>query len=274
MSTPWHAAWDSAPNARRYAEFCRSFPLYREASDELAQLAGLERSRVVVDLACGTGASTSAILSRVPVNARVIAVDASPAMLAEARRQITDARVQWVHATADRLVGPVKVPVDAVICNAAIWQMELEAAFEAVRAVMRTGGSFVFDIGAQFVRLPNPSEDQPARESLFHLLPVAIRELYHVEPPPRRCPPLEPDQVEDLLRRTHFEVEPIRTVENELSVEAARAWLSIPIFTEHFGGGLTYEQRMAALDVAWNRLDRRQAPAERIRSVIFAAAAA
>jgi hypothetical protein len=58
--------WDDAENATAYARYCREFPLYRDTSAVLASLAGLETAGLAVDLACGTGATTQAILARLP----------------------------------------------------------------------------------------------------------------------------------------------------------------------------------------------------------------
>lgn len=41
------------------------------------------------------------------------------------------------------------------------------------------------------------------------------------------------------------------------SIDAERAWLSIPIFTEISFPGLTYEQRMDCLEKAYQRVDER-----------------
>ena len=79
-------SWDSAENAASYAEFCRRFPKYEETSNDLAQLLPIATSRVVVDLACGTGTTTEVILRDLPADGQVVAVDASKAMLEVASR--------------------------------------------------------------------------------------------------------------------------------------------------------------------------------------------
>jgi ubiquinone/menaquinone biosynthesis C-methylase UbiE len=56
----------------------------------------------LLDLGCGTGASTAALLSAAP-DAEITAVDASEGMLAEARRKAWPAKVRFVHSRLEDL---------------------------------------------------------------------------------------------------------------------------------------------------------------------------
>ncbi|MBG0855524.1 class I SAM-dependent methyltransferase [Streptomyces spinoverrucosus] len=68
----------------------------------------------LLDLGCGTGASTAALLAVAP-RARITAVDASAGMLAKARTKDWSARVRFVHAPAEGLAAAgVPGPFDAV----------------------------------------------------------------------------------------------------------------------------------------------------------------
>jgi ubiquinone/menaquinone biosynthesis C-methylase UbiE len=58
----------------------------------------------LLDLGCGTGASTQALLDVAP-EAEITAVDASAEMLAEARRKTWPPGVRYVHANAEELDG-------------------------------------------------------------------------------------------------------------------------------------------------------------------------
>jgi len=79
------APWDDAGNARRYAEFARRYPMYRLTSEHLVGLAVLAPDARVVDLCCGTGVTTEAVLAVLGARGSVAAVDGAAAMLAEAR---------------------------------------------------------------------------------------------------------------------------------------------------------------------------------------------
>jgi len=84
---------------------------------------GLERFNVgpnetVIDLGCGTGNLTQALLVRLSDHGRVIAVDFSPRMLDEARRKVRDPRVEWINAAAKSL--PLDdASADRIICFSA-----------------------------------------------------------------------------------------------------------------------------------------------------------
>ncbi|MBI0293470.1 class I SAM-dependent methyltransferase [Streptomyces sp. PRKS01-29] len=68
----------------------------------------------LLDLGCGTGASTAALLAAAP-EARIVAVDASAGMLARATAKSWPADVRFVHAPAEKLAeAGVAGPFDAV----------------------------------------------------------------------------------------------------------------------------------------------------------------
>jgi ubiquinone/menaquinone biosynthesis C-methylase UbiE len=68
----------------------------------------------LLDLGCGTGASTLALLAATP-QARITAVDASAGMLAKARQADWPAQVSFVHARAEELAAVgVHGPFDGI----------------------------------------------------------------------------------------------------------------------------------------------------------------
>jgi ubiquinone/menaquinone biosynthesis C-methylase UbiE len=68
----------------------------------------------LLDLGCGTGASTAALLAAAP-RATITAVDASAGMLAQARRAGWPPRVTFVHARAEELAAAgVHGPFDGI----------------------------------------------------------------------------------------------------------------------------------------------------------------
>jgi len=64
---------------------------------------GVGESETVLDLGCGTGNLTGVLLDHLSDEGRVVAVDISPCMLAQARRKVVDSRVEWIQADAARL---------------------------------------------------------------------------------------------------------------------------------------------------------------------------
>jgi malonyl-CoA O-methyltransferase len=97
----------------------------------------------VLDLGCGTGRGATTLAARWP-RARVIALDAAPAMLAAARRQASDPRIEWLRADAEAMPLP-PASVDLVFSNLMLpWCEDLDAVFAEVVRVLRPRGLFTF----------------------------------------------------------------------------------------------------------------------------------
>jgi trans-aconitate 2-methyltransferase len=108
-------------------------------------LAGGER---VLDAGCGSGRVTEALAQRLP-DGRVVALDASPAMLEEARRRLArfGDRVEFVRADLGQLL-PIEGPVDAILSTATFhWVPDHDALFRNLAAVIRPGGRLVAQCG-------------------------------------------------------------------------------------------------------------------------------
>jgi ubiquinone/menaquinone biosynthesis C-methylase UbiE len=109
--------------------------------DAVLETLGIEPSATVLDLGCGTGNLTIALLNgTLGPTGRIVAVDISEKMLELARRKVTDTRVAWHCAAADQL--PLEDgAIDHVICFSA-WPHfhdPLEVVRE-LRRVLRGGG--------------------------------------------------------------------------------------------------------------------------------------
>ena len=100
----------------------------------------LAPNSTVVDLGCGTGNLTLALLERLESEGRVVAVDFSAHMLRKAQCKVRDQRVDWVVADAAELpLG--NASADCVICFSA-WPHfpEPERVLAEVLRVLRPGG--------------------------------------------------------------------------------------------------------------------------------------
>ncbi|MCC5037119.1 class I SAM-dependent methyltransferase [Streptomyces sp. WAC 00631] len=102
-----------------------------------AQGAGMR----VLDLGCGTGASTAALLAAAP-RARITAVDASAGMLRQAAAKRWDGDVEFVHAAAEDLPRPgAEGPFDAVFAAYLVRNVaDPDAVLRTVRELLRPGG--------------------------------------------------------------------------------------------------------------------------------------
>jgi ubiquinone/menaquinone biosynthesis C-methylase UbiE len=103
--------------AARYDRLVGASPGYHRnlaRSARRMQLPGSGAGLHLLDLGCGTGASTLALLAAAP-HARITAVDASAGMLAQAREANWPARVSFVHARAEELAAAgVQGPFDGI----------------------------------------------------------------------------------------------------------------------------------------------------------------
>ncbi|OII59907.1 ubiquinone biosynthesis methyltransferase UbiE [Streptomyces sp. CC53] len=95
----------------------------------------------VLDLGCGTGASTAALRSVLPA-ADLTAVDASAGMLERAAAKPWSDGVRFVHAPAERLAAAgVRGPFDAVFAAYLFRNVsDPDAVLTAVRGLLRPGG--------------------------------------------------------------------------------------------------------------------------------------
>lgn len=253
--------WNETHNAEAYAAFTHRFPMYADTSRDVVDRAEVSGATGVLDLCCGTGATTRVLLPRLPDGTEVWSVDGSPAMLAVAEAETADPRVTWIRSAAeevDRCRGTAAPPVDAVVCNSAIWQTDLAATFPSVRRVLRPGGRFVFNIGSRFVWFPDqaPPEPPPETANLGLLMRQAAIEEFGYEPLPlpRRRSRITPDGIRDALAGAGFRQDAAELVEYQDPPELVRAWLEVPIFADNICPGLPYEQQRRALELAAQRV--------------------
>ncbi|MFF0740334.1 class I SAM-dependent methyltransferase [Streptomyces sp. NPDC004111] len=136
------AAFDLA--ARHYDRLTAANPGYRAHLRRSARRLGLPDGGAglrLLDLGCGTGASTSALLRAAP-RAEIVAVDASRGMLDQARSKPWPSNVRFVHAPAEGLAeAGVHGPFDAVLAAYLLRNVrDPDAVLAALRAILAPGG--------------------------------------------------------------------------------------------------------------------------------------
>jgi trans-aconitate 2-methyltransferase len=134
MATPW--------DARTYDE--SSQPQQEWAADVLARLDGIARGASVLDVGCGTGRVTEAVLELVP-RGRVLAIDASAEMVEFARRRLGDRAEVWCE---DALDLDLPQPVDAIVSTAALhWVKDHDRLWARLARALRPGGRLEIQCG-------------------------------------------------------------------------------------------------------------------------------
>ena len=146
------ADWDGAT----YDRIADPQATWGRAVLDLLDLHGDER---VLDAGCGSGRVTEQLLDRHP-DISVVALDAAPSMLAEARTRLArfGSRVEYVEADLARPLpvdgplapvgGPFDEPVDVILSTAALhWVLDHDRLFVHLAAVLRPGGRLVAQCG-------------------------------------------------------------------------------------------------------------------------------
>lgn len=109
----------------------------------------LRGEETVLDAGCGSGRVTRLLAERLP-RGRVIGVDGSESMVAEARRSLADLgdRVEVVHS--DLLELDIDEPVDAAFSNATFhWVLDHGLLFRRLRAALKPGALLVAQCGGE-----------------------------------------------------------------------------------------------------------------------------
>jgi trans-aconitate 2-methyltransferase len=136
MGTPW--------DARTYDR--SSEPQQAWASEVLARLEGLAPDATALDVGCGTGRVTEALLELVP-RGRVLALDASEDMVALARERLGDRAEVWRQDVLDLELG---APVDAIVSTATLhWVPDHDRAWRRLARALRPGGRLEVQCGGE-----------------------------------------------------------------------------------------------------------------------------
>ena len=135
-ATPW--------NARTYDE--SSAPQQAWASEVLARLAGIAPDATVVDVGCGTGRVTEALLALVP-RGRVLAMDASADMVALAQQRLGERAHVWCQDVLDLDLAD---PVDAIVSTATFhWVTDHDRLWARLARALRPGGALEVQCGGE-----------------------------------------------------------------------------------------------------------------------------
>ncbi|MGD1056553.1 MAG: methyltransferase domain-containing protein [Solirubrobacteraceae bacterium] len=135
-ATPW--------DARTYDR--SSQPQQAWAAEVLARLRGIAPDATVLDVGCGTGRVTEALIEMVP-RGRVLAMDASADMVELARGRLGDRAEVWCE---DALELDLKEAVDAIVSTATLhWVGGHDRLWRRMARALRPGGRLEIQCGGQ-----------------------------------------------------------------------------------------------------------------------------
>ena len=118
----------------------QDLPVLAHALHDFFTTCNIQRDETILDIGCGTGNLTDALLTWLSPSGRVTAIDISPGMLSVARQKIQDSRVTWLQTSAET-VPVADHSYDRLICFSAWPHFEspIAVANECYR-ILRPGG--------------------------------------------------------------------------------------------------------------------------------------
>jgi demethylmenaquinone methyltransferase/2-methoxy-6-polyprenyl-1,4-benzoquinol methylase len=171
--------------AKHYDITSRLYPVpgYPQGAQRLqaVKALGLRAGDSMIDVACGTGLNFSLIEEVIGPDGRIVGVDLTDAMLAQARNRIAAngwTNVSLVHADAAHFVFPTGI--DAILCTYALSQVPECAEVIAHGAAALTGGGrwVVLDL-----KLPDNTPEWLTRLGTAVLRPFASIDEWNLRRP-------------------------------------------------------------------------------------------
>jgi ubiquinone/menaquinone biosynthesis C-methylase UbiE len=246
-------AWLEAETARRYRLFAQKTTMYQELSQMIVDLADLEPGMRVLDLGCGTGVTTQAVLAALGEQGHVYALDLSAAMLEVAQGQLRSDQVTFVQADAGDFARLIPEPVDRVVCSSVFWQFRHKPAVLAeLGQVLKPEGLFVFNAPEPyfiFKHIPR----SPKVGILFEQLAA---ERHGVGRQDMRT-------IEVFLNNHSFELAQTKMLERVRPGEESYLFMQLPVATAWMEPPLGYETRLELLEEAWQLAEPAQSSKQR-----------
>lgn len=246
--------WDTWHNAERYEQFVTERGVYRWLNARLAERAGIESARRILDLGCGTGATARACLPRMSPDAELVGVDASAEMVEVARANVPDPRARFDVLPAGRIAA-LDGSFDRVLSNAAVWQFpRLAPVFEGVARLTDRDALFCFNV---------PAERIDGERTPIHPFQAAL--MREIDSATGGGPELVPDRIDaaglaELAERHDFDLDPAERLEYEATQDELIELMSLPAMIEPLTPGLDEAERDEVLRRARERSD----PQERV----------
>jgi ubiquinone/menaquinone biosynthesis C-methylase UbiE len=252
--------WSNGFNARKYDEYARQFGTYNDTSRDLVDFAEVKPGMWVIDLACGTGVTSQAVLDVLDGTGHLHSVDRSQAMLEIAHQHMKADNLSFHLSRAESMHQVIHEPVDRVVCNSAFWQTDSRDTLAAIRSTLKPGGKLAYNLPGPFFKSAEMNTGAGQGADLGLLMREVARTEFGIQPPlpvSSRYRKYRPtlDDVRSILNQNGFALTTYKVITYQQSLEAASAFYTIPVMTERVLVGVNYETRMAILSRAKAQLD-------------------
>ena len=169
--------WSGAAGRSWVAQQSAMDALLAPVLEAVLDAAAIQTGEHVLDIGCGTGASTFSIAQRVGSEGSVLGADISPTLLTLARTRLTaspQAKVREADAAEADLGGPFDVCVSRF---GVMFFQDTPAAFRNIARSVRPGGRFALAAWASAGQNPYFMQAAAAARSVFSDLPKVDRSL-------------------------------------------------------------------------------------------------
>jgi ubiquinone/menaquinone biosynthesis C-methylase UbiE len=250
------SGWNDEQTAQKYDDYTKAYSSYQETSSDLVRLAKVAQNHHVIDLACGTGITSQALLEVLGESGHIYAIDLAPAMLAVARKNIQATNISFHHGPAEAVHELIPQPVDRIVCNSAFWQTNGEKTLQSLRKILKPEGTFTFNIPDTF----SPIVDEKEQTINLRVLMRQVAEeefglTFETPLGERRHSTFSTDNVKQLLERNSYQLIHHERIVYQESRPSAWEFCAIPVMTESALPGVDYETRMKVLECAYNRME-------------------
>ncbi|MFH0958964.1 MAG: class I SAM-dependent methyltransferase [Pseudomonadota bacterium] len=224
----------------KYSEFETKYGFFYSLNSVLLDRLKIHSNARVLDIGCGTGASSRQILETIP-GALVWGLDNSPSMLDVARSNNPDpSRLQFVEGDAGDLMSCVRELMDVIIYSASIFLIpDYEASLSQAWKLLEPGGQLglTFMVGV----FDDSNENAYVRADRDAQTNVSLKK------------PVEFDSLVLFVRDLFGSID-VETVNFLYDIDLLKQFYSIPAMSAGLYPALAYEERLKMLDELFARL--------------------
>jgi ubiquinone/menaquinone biosynthesis C-methylase UbiE len=253
--------WHDKQNAETYADYAESHTMYSGWGKALVDSATPRSGDVILDLACGGGASTRAIRERTPAECTILGTDYSSAQIEVAQQRSSDDSIHYLVSAAEQVHLVLPTPANIVTCSCAVWFFDFPKVLESLAKCTTTDVRFVFNATCDPIAARPDATTTDRPDILTRARELATTRYGYSTPASSPCDRWYQYHIQDYL--DWFNASPFRITNlkaryegtDSSNSEAKTDWWDIPVFLCSHLPGLTYEQAKAVFQAARKEID-------------------